>query len=136
MLRAGRRSNWPVFLIKWKEIGLGLHVYCMPFAQARKSLKWSLAGQIETVIGVALIKVSICLRVLDVLDHVARYLRMFLWMLIVLVVLSHFSETILLLVWCIPLNAAWDSKVTEKCLSFHQLYLVTYVHVGRSELDW
>ena len=122
------------FLIKWRDTGLGLHVVCMPFAQAQSTLKWSLAGQIETVIGVALIKVSICLRVLQVLDRVARYLRIFLWMLLVLIVLSHLSEVIMLFVWCIPLRSAWDSSVTGKCLTFHQLYIVTYIHVGEESV--
>ena len=118
------------FLMKWIEAGLGLHLSCMLPSQGRESLKWGLAAQVESVVGMCLIKISVCIRVFQAIDQSSKIPRAFLWALIAFICGTHLSETIMLLFSCIPLRALWDATSSGGCLSHQQVYNAMYIHTG------
>ena len=111
-------------------MGLGRHVFCLSPTQARYTLLWSLLSQVENNIGICLVKISVCLCVLRVIDRISRTLRIFIWTLIAFISASHFGQVMLFLVECFPLAAVWDASVKGQCLTEHQVYIAGYIGFG------
>jgi len=94
------------------------------------TLKWSLASQIEDAAGICIIKVSICLSVLRVVDKAAKRMSIFLWILIAFIIPSHFVQVGIFLAECRPLAALWDQALHGTCLNTRQLHLAAYISIG------
>ena len=113
-------------------MGLGGHTFCMTLAQAQYTLFWALLAQVENIVGIGLIKISVCLCVLRVINRVSRLLRTFLWILIAFVSASHLNQAILILVECFPLAAVWDASIKGQCFPLSHVYLAVYIGFGVS----
>lgn len=87
-------------------------------------------AQIFNVIGIGLVKISVCLCVLRLIDRVRRRLSQFLWVLLAFVAVSHFVQVVIFLLYCRPLNAMWDPKVKGTCFSAHTVYTAGYANYG------
>ncbi|KAL9007890.1 MAG: hypothetical protein Q9173_006929 [Seirophora scorigena] len=104
------------FLTKLVQSGGGQHLSCLPRGSIYPVNKWSLLAQVFNVIGIGLVKISVCLCVLRLIDRVRRRLSQFLWVLLAFVAVSHFVQVVIFLLYCRPLNALWDPKVKGTCL--------------------
>ncbi len=104
-------------------------------AQAQYAQLWALLSQVENCIGLGLIKISICLCVLRVLDRVSRLLRACIWTLIVFVSVCHLAQVILFFVECFPLAKVWDASVKGTCLPLASIYTTAYVAFGKPRLN-
>ncbi|KAI4207934.1 MAG: hypothetical protein LQ346_000271 [Caloplaca aetnensis] len=122
------------FLTKLVEFGGGRHIYCLPRGHIYPVLKWSLLAQICNVIGIGLVKISVCLCVLRLVDRARRRLSQFLWVLIAFVAASHFVQVLIFLIQCRPLNALWDPTVKGTCFSAHVVYTAGYTNYGLDAL--
>ena len=74
------------------NIGVGKHIYCLALYQISAAVEWAIYAQIVNIIGIGLVKISVCLCVLRVIDKVGKMLSRFLWMIIVFVSLSHLAQ--------------------------------------------
>ncbi|KAL8871613.1 MAG: hypothetical protein Q9174_002592 [Haloplaca sp. 1 TL-2023] len=119
-----------VFLTKLVQAGAGKHLYCLPPGQIYPVLKWSLLAQVFNVIGIGLVKISVCFCVLRLIDRARRRLSQFLWVLIAFVAASHFVQALIFLVQCRPLSALWDPNVEGKCFSSRITYTAGYTNYG------
>ncbi len=119
------------FLTELIYSGVGRHIYCLPKEQISITIKWSIISQIVNVIGIGLVKVSVCLCVLRLIDRARKQLNLFLWILIAFVSASHFAQVILFLVQCRPMSTIWDPRIPGKCFSPHVTYLAGYIGFGK-----
>ncbi|KAL8840208.1 MAG: hypothetical protein Q9170_001415 [Blastenia crenularia] len=119
-----------VFLTLMVREGGGRHISCLPLGQIYPLLKWTLFAQIFNVLGIGLVKISVCLCVLRLIDRARRRLSQFLWVLVAFVAASHFVQVLIFLLQCRPLNALWDPKVEGKCFSTRLVYTAGYANYG------
>ncbi|CAD6581152.1 MAG: hypothetical protein ASARMPREDX12_000373 [Alectoria sarmentosa] len=117
----------PFLVTKWVHTGLGKHIQCLDPARAYATLQWSIASQALHIACLGLVKVSLCLCVLRVIDRVERRISTFLWVNIALVGATHAVQLAMLLAECRPLNALWDLGVHGTCYSPDTTYITTYV---------
>lgn len=99
--------------------GLGRHEYYLTSAQRRLFQAVGWADWIQTFITLALMKISICLFLLRIVDtkHVVRGM----YALISCITLFTAVSVFLFLGVCRPLRAYWDVGVNGVCLSDHQI---------------
>lgn len=88
-------------------------------------------AQIVNVIGIGLVKVSVILCVLRLIDRAREQLNVFLWILVGFVSASHLAQVLLFLVQCRPMAAIWNPHVHGKCFSPHVTYLAGYIGFGK-----
>lgn len=118
------------FMTKMVRAGAGKHIYCLALGRIPVAIQWSIYAQIVNNIGIGLVKISVCLCVLRVIDRVGKWLSRFLWVLIAFVTASHFVQVMLFLLQCRPMAAIWDTSIHGQCFSSHVTYLVGYVGFG------
>lgn len=119
------------FLTKWILVGLGSHLACLSDAQKVQVLKWSQLTQTVDVVGVGLVKISVCLSVLRVLERAAKKLSQCIWVLLTFIVASHVTQLILFLTQCRPMEAIWVPQIHHQCFSLHVTYLAGYIRFGK-----
>ena len=119
------------FLTKWVLSGLGSHLQCLSATQSFDVLKWSQLTQIVDVVGIGLVKISVCLCVLRVLERAAKNLARCIWVLLAFIVASHVTQLILFLTQCRPMDAIWIPQVHSQCFSLHITYLAGYIRFGK-----
>ncbi|KAL8788441.1 MAG: hypothetical protein Q9213_001664 [Squamulea squamosa] len=122
------------FLTKLVQTGAGKHIYCLPRGQIYPVLKWSLLAQVCNVLGIGLVKISVCLCVLRLIDRARRRLSQFLWVMIIIVAVSHLIQALIFLVQCRPLNALWNPKVKGTCFSSRVAYTAGYANYALDAL--
>ncbi|KAL8695242.1 MAG: hypothetical protein Q9218_000280 [Villophora microphyllina] len=122
------------FLTKLVRVGGGSHIFCLPLGQIYPVLKWSVFAQIFNVIGIGLVKISVCLCVLRLVDRARHRLSQFLWVLIAFVATSHLVQVLMFLLQCRPMNAMWNPKVKGTCFSPHVTYTAGYANYGLDAL--
>lgn len=115
---------------KFVLVGLGRHIYCLPFEQIPLVLKWSVISQVFNIIGIGLAKISVCLCVLRIIGRTRKHLATFLWVIIIFCAASHFAQVMLFLVQCRPMAAIWNPHIHGKCFSPHVTYLAGYIGFG------
>ena len=117
----------PFLVTKWVHTGLGKHIECLSPARAYATQQWGIAAQASHIVCLGLVKVSLCLCMLRVIDRVERRIATFLWVNIVVVGTVHVAQLAMLLAECRPLNALWDLSVHGSCYSPNTTYLTTYI---------
>ena len=110
--------------------GLGRHEYYLTSAQRRLFQVIGWADWIQTFITLALMKISICLFLLRIVDtkHVVRGM----YTLISCITLFTAVSVLLFLGVCRPLRAYWDVGVNGVCLSNHQVESVVLAQGSKS----
>lgn len=111
--------------------GMGRHIYCLPSEQILDVEKWALLSQIGVSITLGLMKISVCLFVLRVVDKARKGIAKALWLLIYFVALTHILQVIMYVIQCRPLPALWNPTVKGQCFSMHIVYMVAYLNYGK-----
>lgn len=117
----------PFLTTKWIQTGLGKHIECIGAARATATVQWSIATQADHIVCLGLVKISLCLCVLRVIDRVERRIASFLWVNIALVGAIHVAQLAMLLAECRPLNALWNPMIHGRCYSPDTAYTTTYI---------
>lgn len=117
----------PFLNTKWAQSGLGKHIECLGPIRAYATIQWSVASQALHIACLGLVKISVCLCVLRVIDRVERRIAAFLWVNIALVGAIHVAQLAMLLAECRPLSALWDPRVHGRCYSPNTTYTTTYI---------
>ena len=79
-------------MTKMIQAGTGKHIYCLVPDRIQVAIQWSIYAQIVNNIGIGLVKISVCLCVLRVIDRVGKIVSRFLWVLIAFITASHFVQ--------------------------------------------
>ena len=111
--------------------GVGKHIFCLPTENVEEVLKWSTLTQMVEVITIAVVKISVCLLVLRVIEKAERRISQFLWALMGFVVASHFAAFLLYVLQCRPLAAVWNPSVHGTCYSQRNTYIAAYIAIGK-----
>ncbi|MCJ1353820.1 MAG: hypothetical protein MMC33_003807 [Icmadophila ericetorum] len=110
--------------------GMGQHIYCLTIQQLSGALHWSMISQILVVTTAAVIKFSVCLFVLRIIDQTRKRVHQLLWALIAFVCVVHTVQVILYIVQCRPMSALWNFGEKGECFSIHFTYLAAYIGGG------
>lgn len=111
--------------------GMGRHVYCLSIEQVLDVAKWVLLSEVGVATTLGLLKISVCLFVLRVVDKARKGIAKAIWLLIYFVALTHILQLIIYLVQCRPLAAVWSTKVKGRCFSTHIVYMFAYLNYGK-----
>ncbi|MCJ1284829.1 hypothetical protein MMC26_004166 [Xylographa opegraphella] len=114
--------------------GMGRHIVCLTEEQAYDTIKWSTIAQILEMISLGFVKVSICLYMIRMINHIMRRLRQCLWVLIGFIIACHIAVFFMLVLQCIPLTAVWDPSVSGNCYGLAVTYNVAYAAIGLDAL--
>ena len=112
--------------------GLGRHEYYLTSAQRRLFELMGWADWIQTMITLALMKISICLFLLRIVD--TKQVVRGMYALISFITIFTAVCVFLFLGICRPLRAYWDVGIDGVCLSDHQVKNIVIVQGGKSSL--
>ncbi|MCJ1310220.1 hypothetical protein MMC25_003882 [Agyrium rufum] len=115
------------FFTKMITSGMGKHVSCLPAESVVGMLEFSAISEAINVIGIGIIKVSVCLCLLRIIDKARRKMAIFLWCLLVFIAWTHFALAMIFFLHCRPLAALWNDDVHGSCYSTHTTVLSGYV---------
>ena len=123
----GRRNSSRRFFTKSITSGMGRHVSCLPPQSVIAMLEFSAISEGSNVFGIGVVKISVCLGLLRVVERARRDITLFLWSLLVFVAVTHLALAMLFFLHCRPLAALWNPEVHGSCLSTHTTILAGYV---------
>ena len=118
------------FFTKMIASGMGRHLICLPPDQVISMLEWSALSEPVSVIGVGVIKISVCLCLIRVVDKARRKLSRFLWFLIAFIIVTHLGLAMVFFLHCIPLAKLWNPEIEGRCMSTHTTVLAGYIGFG------
>ena len=90
-------------------------------------LEFSAISEGINVLGIGVVKISVCLTLLRVVERARRGITLFLWFLLVFVAVTHLALAMLFFLHCRPLAALWNMEVRGSCLSTHTTVLAGYI---------
>ncbi|KAL9120685.1 MAG: hypothetical protein Q9187_002753 [Circinaria calcarea] len=115
---------------KMFQAGVGRHIFCVTPENISETLKWSTWAQIVEVIALALVKISVCLLILRLIDQTSKGIARFLKLLMIAVVICHIVPLLLYVLQCRPLHAVWNPQVQGECYSSRLTYTAAYIAIG------
>ena len=122
-----------ILLTLFVNAGFGRHIYCLPPSALPDVFKYSILAQIFNIAGIGLVKISVCLHILRIINRGVRcHISLLLWLLILITFLSHLAQILLFCVQCRPMPAIWSPQEypDAKCFSSHITYLAGYIGFG------
>lgn len=121
-----------ILLTFFVNVGFGRHIYCLPASDIPLVFEYSVLAQIFNIAGIGLVKISVCLHILRIVDRARRDISIFLRLLILITFLSHLAQILLFCVQCRPMPAIWNPQQypNAKCFSSHITYLAGYIGFG------
>lgn len=90
-------------------------------------LEFSAISEALNVFGIGVVKISVCLALLRVVERARRGITLFLWSLLVFVAVTHLALAMLFFLHCRPLAALWNPEVHGSCLTTHTTVLAGYI---------
>ncbi|CAF9921835.1 MAG: hypothetical protein ALECFALPRED_001892 [Alectoria fallacina] len=90
-------------------------------------LEFSAISEALSVFGIGVVKVSVCLALLRVVDRARRGITLVLRSLLVFIAVTHLALAMLFFLHFRPLAALWNAKVHGSCLATHTTVLAEYV---------
>ena len=115
------------FFTKMITSGMGRHVACLPPQSVVSMLEFSAISEALNVLGIGIVKISVCLTLLRVVERGRQRISQFLWCLLVFVATTHLALAMLFFLHCRPLAALWNPQVHGSCLSTHTTVLAGYI---------
>ena len=106
---------------------MGRHVVCLPPQSVVAMLEFSAISEALNVIGICLVKMTVCLTLLRVLERGRERISKFLWGLLIFIAITHLALAMLFFLHCRPLAALWNPLVHGQCMSTHVTVLAGYV---------
>ena len=106
---------------------MGRHVSCLPSQSVNSVLEFTTIFEAVNVIGIGVVKISVCLTLLRVVERGRRRISQFLWILLVFVAVTHLALAMLFFLHCRPLAALWNPQVHGSCLSTNTTVLAGYI---------
>ena len=106
---------------------MGRHVFCLSPESVVSMLEFSAISEALNVIGIGIVKISVCLTLLRVVERGRHRISQFLWCLLVFVAVTHLALAMLFFLHCRPLAALWNPAVRGSCLSTQTTVLAGYI---------
>lgn len=110
--------------------GAGRHIDTLTPVQLSEFIKWTFVEGVEFVIGTCLVKISVCLCVLRLINQTRQSLRYFVYVLMGFLIVSTVSLVIALLAQCRPLKALYVLNMKGKCYSKNVSISIAYVQAA------
>ena len=89
--------------------------------------EFSVIGEGFNMIGIGVVKISICLTLLRVVELARRRTAQFLWCLLIFVGITHLGLGMMYFLHCRPLTAVSDPQKRGSCLPTHTIYSISYL---------
>ena len=105
--------------------GAGRHGYYLEKPDIIEELKWHAFSQIQLYICTALIKTSLCLFLIRIVNK--KYLTRLLYALIAAMIVVNLAVVIALVTQCRPLEKVWDVRVKGQCWKVEVLKVFAWI---------
>lgn len=112
--------------------GAGRHEYYLQRPEIIEELKWHAFSQIQLYMCTALIKTSVCLFLIRIVNK--KYLVRFLYTLSATLIMVNLAVVIVLVTQCRPLEKVWDVRVNGQCWKIDVLKTVGWIAGGKLHL--
>ena len=89
-------------------------------------LEFSAVSEALNVIGIGIVKISVCLTLLRIIDRARKKISQFLWVLLAFVAVTHFVLALVFFLHCRPLPALWNPQIHGHCMSTHSTVIAGY----------
>ena len=115
------------FFTKMIASGMGQHLMCLPSESVVSMLEFSAISEALNVLGIGVVKISVCLTLLRVVERGRKRISRFLWVLLASIAVSHLALAMIFFLHCRPLSALWNPRVEGDCMSTHSTVLAGYI---------
>lgn len=116
--------------------GFGRHAYYLTMDQVVEARMYNQYSQLQNIVGVWLLKISVCIFLLRIVGIAHTNFRRFLWLLMGVNTAVNGALFIIWFLQCNPVYATWDLRVpaSEKtCLPSSAVVGVAYMSAGKFE---
>ena len=93
-------------------------------------VKWNTAYQIDNVLGVNTVKISILIMILRLQNH--RSLRSLVWVVLVTMTVVNLATALFLACQCFPLKKLWEPSLPGSCAPHNAVFIIGYIQSGFS----
>lgn len=107
--------------------GLGKHPSCLPQEANEYLEQLIIIGAGFNILGIGIIKISVCLTLLRIVELARRRTTQFLWSLLIFVGITHSGLGMIYFLQCRPLSAVGDPQRSASCLPAHITNSAGYV---------
>ena len=97
--------------------------------------KWTIIAEIQSYSAVLLVKLSVCLFILRVIEGTHRNIAKFIYVLMVLMTMLALAAMLTDALQCFPLEKAWRPTMKGQCISPRVLTRLTEVFGGKGDLN-
>lgn len=116
--------------------GTGHHMYYVSIDHFVRANLWFHVNEALYAIATVLIKISACLFLLRIIGRATdKFLRLFLYALMVMMVVMGAVATIVVFAQCVPVAGAWDPRIKAKCFSARILFDLGYLQGGKDDTE-
>jgi len=109
--------------------GAGRHEYYLQRPEIIEELKWHAFSQIQLYICTALIKTSVCLFLVRIVNK--KYLIRLLYALSAALIIVNLAVVIALVTQCRPFNKVWDVRIKGQCWKVDVLKTFGWIAGGK-----
>ena len=96
--------------------GYGRHLYCLSKQQIREAAKWTTLSEVQSLIGIYFVKVSVCFFIMRMLSRTNRAIQRTLVGFLTVLSILMVANVLLLCLRCIPIQGIWDHEVASRCI--------------------
>lgn len=107
--------------------GLGLHIIYLSPAQISEMLKWASIGQLEVATGVGLVRFSLCILIMRLIERTHRKTHWFLYGVITINIILTVVGVFLIAFQCTPFKKRWEPLTPGRCFDVELLTYSTRV---------
>ena len=107
--------------------GVGKHTSCLPPEANKYVFEFGAIGEGLGIIGVGVIKISMCLTLLRIVELAKRRTAQFLWCLLIFVGITHFGLGMIYFLDCRPLTTEWGLQSRASCLPTNATNWASYI---------
>lgn len=92
------------------------HVYYLFKQQIIETTKWTTLSEIQSAIGVCLVKLSVCLFILRMIASTHKVMRRTLISLVTILTLLMLGNVLVICFQCVPFEAVWNPAIQARCI--------------------
>ena len=112
---------------KMIALGMGRHLECISTPNVNLLLILSGIYDSLNLIGIGIVKISVCFCLLRVVEIARRTIARFLWTLLIIVGVTHLVLALIFFFHCAPLAALSNPSLTVACDSSRALFVIGYI---------
>lgn len=112
--------------------GYGKHVRALRPSQIVETAKWTTSTEVQNLIGVYFVKVSVAFFVLRMISGTHRIMWRFLVGFMIVLSVLMVANVLLICLQCIPMQKIWNPELTGRCIAPSDVEKISKAFSGKS----